>query len=80
MAPLPPDKRTGFADVGLVRLSIGEILLAYAQSLKAKVVALVSGTPEKMRTVASQYGVEEAACYGYEDFEAIADNPDIKAV
>jgi predicted dehydrogenase len=79
-APLPPEERVGFAVVGLGRLSLGEILPAFAQSLNAKVVALVSGTPKKMRTVASQYGIEENACYSYEDFDAIADNPAIKAV
>lgn len=78
--PLSPDKRVGFAVVGLGRLSLGEALPAFAHSLKAKVVALVSGTPEKMRTVASQYGIEDAACYSYEDFDAIAENPAIKAV
>jgi predicted dehydrogenase len=79
-APLPPDQRIGFAVVGLGRLSLEEILPAFAQSSKAKLVALVSGTPEKLRTVARQYGIASDACYSYDDFDSIKDNPEVKVI
>ena len=79
-APMPPDQRVGFAIVGLGRLSLEQILPAFAASLKARPVALVSGSPDKMRTVAQQYGIAPASCYSYEDFDRIRDNPAIKAV
>ena len=76
-APLPPGERVGVAIVGLGRLSVEEILPAFAQSMKAKPVALVSGSPDKMALVARQYGIDPAACYSYERFDAIRDNPAI---
>jgi predicted dehydrogenase len=79
-APLPPEERVGFAVVALGRLSLEEILPAFAETRKAKLVALVSGSPEKMKTVARQYGVKPEACYDYENFDSIRDNPDVKAV
>jgi predicted dehydrogenase len=79
-APLPPEERIGFAIIGLGRLALEEILPAFAESMKAKPVALVSGSPEKLRTVAAQYGIKAANCYSYERFDEIADNPEIKAV
>ncbi|MBD8554183.1 Gfo/Idh/MocA family oxidoreductase [Rhizobium sp. CFBP 8762] len=79
-APLAPEERVGFAVVGLGRLSLEEILPAFGETKKAKVVALVSGTPDKLKTVAKQYGIAENACYDYEGFDTTVDNPDIKVV
>lgn len=79
-APLPPSERVGFAIVGLGRLSLEEILPAFGESKKAKPVALVSGTPDKLKAVARQYGIQESACYDYASFDRIRDNPEIKAV
>ena len=79
-SPMPPDQRVGFAIVGLGRLALENILPAFARSLKAKPVALVSGSPEKLHLVASQYGIKPESCYSYEDFDRIRDNPEIKVV
>lgn len=66
--------------VGLGRLALEEILPAFAESRKAKCVALVSGSPDKMQLVARQYGVDPASCYSYETFDSIRDNPAVKVV
>ncbi len=79
-APLPPEQRVGFAVDGLGRLAFGEILPAFGRSMKAKPVALVSGSPAKLTTVAAQYGIKPDACYRYEDFDRIRDNPEVKVV
>lgn len=79
-APLPPEERVGFAVVALGRLSLEQILPAFSESKKAKVVALVSGSPDKLIAVAKQYGIKESACYSYHTFDSIKDNPEIKAV
>ncbi|KQT80606.1 Gfo/Idh/MocA family oxidoreductase [Methylobacterium sp. Leaf466] len=79
-APMPPGERVGFAVVGLGRLSLEELLPAFAQTRKARVVALVSGSPDKARLVAGQYGIAPDAVYGYDDWERIAKNPAIRAV
>ncbi len=78
--PLPPDERIGYAVVGLGRLSLENILPAFGQAKKSKLVALVSGTPDKAKTVASQHGVRPEAIYSYADFEKISANPQIQAV
>lgn len=51
---------------------------AFAHAMKAKPVALVSGSPEKLPTVAAQYGIKPEACY--EDFDRIRKNPEVKVV
>ncbi|MDN3622773.1 Gfo/Idh/MocA family protein [Methylobacterium isbiliense] len=79
-APLPPDKRVGFAVVGLGRLSLEELLPAFGQTRKARLAALMSGTPDKARLVAAQYGVRPEAVYGYDGWDALAKNPDVQAV
>ena len=79
-APMPPEQRVGFAIVALGRLSLEEILPAFAQSRKARIAALVSGDPEKLRTVAAQYGVPAAHCYDYAGFDRIRDDPTVRAV
>lgn len=79
-APLPPSDRVGFAIVGLGRLSLDELLPAFAESTQAKPVALVSGSPEKMASVARQYGIAPEACYSYEQFDRLRDNPAVQAV
>lgn len=79
-APLPPAQRVGYAIVGLGRLALEEILPAFAESGKARPVALVSGSPEKMATVARQYGIAPECCYSYADFDRIRDNRDVQAV
>jgi predicted dehydrogenase len=79
-APLPPDQRIGYAIVGLGRLSLEEILPAFGESMRAKPVALVSGTPEKAKAVAAQYGISPGAVYDYANFDRIAENPAIQAV
>ena len=79
-APLPPETRVGFAIMGLGRLSLEEILPAFAACTSARPVALVSGRPEKARTVAAQYGIPGEAVYGYDEVQRLAQNPQVQAV
>lgn len=79
-APLPPRERIGFAVIGLGRLALEQILPAFSQSLRARVVALVSSSEEKARLVARQYGVPDDSVYGYDDVGKLAANPDVQAV
>lgn len=79
-SPLPPDQRVGFAIVALGRLSLEELIPAFGACGQARLTALVSGTPDKLRAVASQYGVPKDRCYDYSQFEALKDAPDVKAV
>ena len=78
--PLPLGERIGFAIVALGRIALEEVLPAFAECKYARPVALVSGSPEKARVVAGQYGISEAALHGYEQFERLRDDPAVQAV
>ena len=75
---MPPGKRVGFAIVGLGRLSLEELLPAFGETKKARVVALMSGTPDKARLVAEQYGIAPDAIYGYDEWDRLAQNPAVQ--
>ncbi len=47
---------------------------------KAKLTGLISGTPSKIKTWQSKYGIPDKNCYNYDNFDAIKNNPDIDAV
>jgi len=78
--PLPDNQRVGYAIVGLGHLTLNQILPAIGASKKSKVVALVSGSPEKMQKVAVQYGVKKESCYSYADYDKLRDNKEVQAI
>lgn len=75
-----PDQRVGFAIVGIGHLSINQILPAFGHSKFCKPVALVSGSPDKARKIAAQYGIKPSAIYSYENYEQLAQNLEVKVV
>ena len=77
---LPEEQRVGYAVVGLGHLALNQILPAFGACKKSKVVALVSGSPEKLQKVAAQYGVKKESCYSYADYDKLRDNPDVQAI
>ncbi|MGU3538483.1 Gfo/Idh/MocA family protein [Methylobacterium sp. A54F] len=79
-APQPPEKRVGYCVIGLGRLSLEEILPAFGEAKRARVVALMSGSPEKAKLVAEQYGIGPDAVYGYGDWERLKQNRAVQAV
>ena len=78
--PEPPGRKLGWAIVGLGSLAINQILPAFAKSEKARVVALVSGHPDKARKLALRYGVAEKSIYDYQGYEALRDNSEVDVV
>jgi predicted dehydrogenase len=78
--PSPPDQRVGVAVVGLGKLALDEVLPAFAESKHARLVALVSGTPDKQQAIARQYGIAAEACYSYATMARMRDNPAIQVV
>ena len=57
VVPDPPGKKLGWAIVGLGSLSINQILPAFTKCERSKVVAFVSGHPDKANKLALRYGV-----------------------
>ncbi|MDO7851182.1 Gfo/Idh/MocA family protein [Hymenobacter convexus] len=78
--PDAPERRVGYALVGLGHLTLNEILPAFGKSKHAKPVALVSGDPEKMRKVAQQYGIKPGSCYSYQTYDQLKDNPEVEVI
>ena len=78
--PSPPDERIGIAVAGLGKLALDEVLPAFAESKQARLVALVSGTPDKQQAIARRYGISPEACYSYATMGRMRDNPAIQVV
>ena len=78
--PEPPGPKVGWAIVGLGSLAINQILPAFAKCEKSKVVALVSGHPDKAQKLAARYGVSPKAIYNYQNYDSLKDNPEVDVV
>ncbi len=78
--PPPPGKKLGWALVGLGKLTIEELLPAFAKCEKSRVAALVSGVPEKAKALAARYGVPEKHIYDYDGFDRVKDDPAVDVV
>jgi glucose-fructose oxidoreductase len=75
-----PGRKLGYAVLGLGYYATQIIMPRFAECEHSRLVALVSGTPEKLKRFGDQYGVPESARYSYETFDRIADNPDVDIV
>src|SRR5437763_13098490 len=75
-----PGSKLGWAVVGLGNLSIHEILPAFAKCEKSKVVAFVSGHPDKASKLALRYGVDPKNIYNYQNYDSIKDNPEVDII
>ncbi len=75
----PPKVRYGI--VGLGRISMQHFMPAIKNSCKlSRVTALVSGHRDKAERMAAEYGVPTSSIYSYDNYDAIANNPEIDAV
>ncbi|WP_181969885.1 Gfo/Idh/MocA family protein [Paraburkholderia sp. DHOC27] len=80
LPPLPPERRVGFAIVGLGRLSLDSILPALAACKLCRLAAVMTGDRDKGRRVLSQYGAPGHAVYGYDEWDRLASNDDVQVV
>lgn len=78
--PLPPANRIGYAVVGLGHLALEEILPSLSSCKKSKLTALVSGSPEKMKKVALQYGIKPENCYSYQNYDQLKNNKEVDVI
>ena len=78
--PMPSGRRLGVAVVGLGTLALENIIPGFGEATSVRLAALVSGEPDKMRTVAAEHGVPARSLYTYEDFDRIRDDPDVDFV
>jgi predicted dehydrogenase len=78
--PEPPGRKMGWAIVGLGSLAINQILPAFDKCEKSKVVAFVSGHPDKANKLALRYGVNPKNIYNYQNYDSIKDNPEVDII
>ncbi|MGB3800600.1 MAG: Gfo/Idh/MocA family oxidoreductase [Lewinella sp.] len=77
---MPPEDRIGFAIVGLGDYAAAIIIPNLGDTKKCKLTALVSGNDEKRAKIAATYGISDEHLYGYDNFDEIADDPDVDVV
>lgn len=75
-----PSRKLGYAMLGLGYYATQMIMPRFAECEHARLAALVSGTPEKLRRFGEQYGIPESHRYSYETLDRIVDNPDVDIV
>ena len=78
--PDPPERRVGFALVGLGAYALNQIAPNLANTRHARLAAVVSGNADKARTVADAYGLGRDHVYSYDDFDRIADDDTVDVV
>ena len=80
-APLADEPRPiGFAIVGLGKYATEQMMPAFKESKHCKIVALVSGSPDKAQRLAREYGVDAQSIYSYQNFDSIRNNPAVDVV
>ncbi len=79
LAAQPPQKKTGYAVIGLGRIA-GHFLPAAGATANSRITALVSGHRDKADRIAAQYNIPSTCIYNYENFDEIAHNPAVDAV
>jgi len=73
-------RRLRYCIVGLGRISMDHFMPACKRSRKSQVTAFVTGHRDKGERLAPEYNVPLKNIYSYENFDAIAENPEIDAV
>jgi glucose-fructose oxidoreductase len=75
-----PVRKLGIALVGLGSYSTGQLGPALRQTKFCRLAGVVTGSPEKGRKWAQNYGFPEKNIYSYETMARIADNPDVDII
>jgi len=73
-------KKLGIALVGLGGYSNGQLAPALIQTKNCYLAGLVTGTPAKAESWSKKYNIPQKNIYNYQNFDEIANNPDIDIV
>jgi len=83
---MPSDRKSnnkeklGVALVGLGGYSTGQLAPSLQMTDHCYLAGIVTGTPGKAETWKEKYSIPEKNIYNYDNFESIADNPDIDVI
>jgi predicted dehydrogenase len=75
-----PERKLGFALVGLGSLSTHQIAPALQKTKFCRLAGIVTGTPAKAEKWSAQYNIPAKNIYNYDTMEQMAGNPDIDVV
>ena len=75
-----PKKKLGVALLGLGKYSTGELGPALQFTKNCYLAGIVTGTPSKVDKWVKQYPIPQKNIYNYDNFDSIANNPDIDIV
>ena len=74
------EKKLGVALVGLGSYSAGQLAPALLKTDKVYLAGIVTGTPSKAEEWSKKYDIPQKNIYNYQNFDDIANNPDIDIV
>lgn len=80
LACQPAKEKLGIALVGLGYYSTDVLAPAFQYTKKCYLAGIVTGTPAKAEQWKKKYNLPEKNIYNYENFDKIADNPEIDVV
>ena len=75
-----PQRKLGIALLGLGSYSRGQLGPALRETKNCYLAGVVTGTPEKAEHWAAEFNLKKQNVYSYQNFDKIADNPDIDIV
>jgi glucose-fructose oxidoreductase len=78
--PIQPQRKLGYAIVGLGKLSLGQLIPGLKKTQNAQLAAVVSGSPDKAKRVAAENGLGADAIYSYDRFDQLKDDPRVDIV
>lgn len=78
--PIASYRKLGIAVVGIGGVATRDVFPALKRSEHCRLAGLVSSSAEKLRAAGEEFGVPSKSQYTYDNFDRIADNPDIDLV
>ncbi|MCE6991276.1 Gfo/Idh/MocA family protein [Dyadobacter sp. CY323] len=74
------DKKLGIALIGLGQYSEEQLAPALQETQSCKLVAIVTGTPDKVSKWQRKYDIADKNVYNYQNFDSIKNNPEVDIV
>ena len=76
--PEIPGEKMRWAIVGLGTFGVGQVIPGFADARHSRMTAFISGNADKAKMLGARYGVDRF--YSYDNYDAIADDPQIDCV
>jgi predicted dehydrogenase len=78
--PYQAGRQVGFAVAGIGNLATNQVLPALRATRFARPTGLITGSPDRVMSLAAEYGIPPESVYTYDDMHRMQDNPTIHAV